>query len=150
MRWNDDYWGIKKKKIKFEKPPISQREKREYEKVLFPKSSVSINDIKEEEVRRKAKEVKQKVKRLRESGASKETIIKTIKKGWREGYELIKKEYPKERKSLEKMQRESERMFDIKLRLQELLDIGAERSYTRKETEELERLGNEIHKIAEG
>ena len=122
------------------KPPISPYMKKQYKKDLFPSFKIP-SDMKEDPMfRRWIQRFEETKQYLEESGANKETRMKAIKKLRKEFTKDLIKRYPKDKTKIEQSAKQMEKDFALRMRLNELLEIGSKRPYTYKESEELEKL----------
>ena len=132
----------------YSRPVFSLAEKKEYENILFPSHPDITEDLLEDPVLgEQVRNVKKKIQRMTDSGASVKSVTREIKKEWNILTKALIRKYPKDKLKIERLQRKQVKEYDIKLRIRELLEIGSRRQYTKKEEQELSRLLETLNKI---
>ena len=79
-------------------------------------------------------------KRLEETNADNKTIIRETKKIREEFYKEFIKEFPKDKEKIKKLKKEEDEFLDMKIKLQEIINIYKQRPLTKKEERELKNL----------
>ena len=91
-------------------------------------------------VKKYAQKVKKLHKKLKDTGASKKTILRENKKLKDQFYKHLIKQYPKEKQKISHLRKEMEEFNKLKLRTIELIRIAKQRKLTKKETQELKNI----------
>ena len=133
----------------FSRPSESERRELSYYEKEIQRPLLSKSEEKKylEEsplVKKYVQKAKKLQKKLKDTNASKKTILRETKKIKDEFYKQLIKQYPKEKKGLSHLRKEMEEFNKLKLRTIELIRIAKQRKLTKKETQELKNISSKL------
>jgi len=136
----------------FSRPSESERRELSYYEKEIQRPLLSKSEEKKylEEsplVKKYVQKAKKLQKKLKDTNASKKTILRETKKIKDEFYKQLIKKHSKEKQKISRLRKEMEEFGNIKLRTLELIRTAKQRKLTYKEIQELKRMSSKMDRL---